>query len=356
MADSNFNSTPVAFPFGLKAIGQNVDPTLVDIDHDGDLDVFATDLYGTIQFFRNTGTVTAPNFISETNIFGLKFVKGLSERLTFADIDADGDLDAFVTNNTINNKIIHFYRNMGTSNAPKFITENNNFGLISSEGQLTPTFVDIDGDGDLDAFIGGFQGDIQFFRNTGTVSTPNFVSESGNFGLTKIQFDLSSVPSFVDIDHDGDLDAFISYNSQDTRFFRNIGTTTAPHFIKGTFSWLNNAGGYKIEFADIDKDGDLDAFVGNQGIVLYLGNDQPTLTAFASPIANGDEETQIAITLTQLKTQGNEADKDGVVTAFVVSAVTSGTLKIGTSAETATIWYPCSNDIIDSNHHAFWTP
>ena len=57
-----------------------------------------------------------------------------------------------------------------------------------------------------------------------------------------------------------------------------------------------------------------------------------------------------------LLAQGNEKDVDGTVTAFVVKAVSSGTLKIGTSALTATVWEASSNDIVDAIHLAYWTP
>ena len=40
----------------------------------------------------------------------------------------------------------------------------------------------------------------------------------------------------------------------------------------------------------------------------------------------------------------------------MVKAVSSGTLKIGTSALTATAWAAGSNDIVDAAHLAYWTP
>jgi hypothetical protein len=89
--------------------------------------------------------------------------------------------------------------------------------------------VDIDGDGDLDAFIGNRYGNTLFFRNTAAAGSTNpaYIAASINaFGIT----DVASVasPSFVDIDTDGDLDAFIGNNDGEltgnTLFFRN----TAP--------------------------------------------------------------------------------------------------------------------------------
>lgn len=48
----------------------------------------------------------------------------------------------------------------------------NPFGLSKVGYAAKPTFVDIDGDIDLDAFIGDSYGNTLFFRNTGTTSNP----------------------------------------------------------------------------------------------------------------------------------------------------------------------------------------
>ncbi len=82
----------------------------------------------------------------------------------------------------------------------------------------------------------------------------------------------------------------------------------------------------------------------------------PTFTAFAAPVAAGKEDTEIPIAFANLQTQGNEADADGTVTAFVVKTVSSGTLKIGTSAATAILLDKYYSSFIDATHQAYWTP
>ena len=67
-------------------------------------------------------------------------------------------------------------------------------------------------------------------------------------------------------------------------------------------------------------------------------NNPPTLTTFSSEIKNTDKNTEVEITFSELEAKGNETDSDGTVDAFVVKNIISGTLKIGGSAGSATVW------------------
>lgn len=95
----------------------------------------------------------------------------------------------------------------------------------------------------------------------------------------------------------------------------------------------------------------------NLTFTLASANSVPTLTSFAAAIGSVSENTQATITLNNLKQQGNEADiNGGTVEAFVVKALSTGSLKIGTSASSAGYWSPGINDIVDATHNAYWTP
>lgn len=91
-------------------------------------------------------------------------------------------------------------------------------------------------------------------------------------------------------------------------------------------------------------------------VVAFDISQAPTLTAFGAPVDTGAEDTQVEIAFAELQAQGNEADADGTVRAFVVRSVASGTLRIGASAATATAWAAGSNDTITAGLHAYWTP
>ena len=91
-------------------------------------------------------------------------------------------------------------------------------------------------------------------------------------------------------------------------------------------------------------------------VLVTAQNDPPTLTSFSAVVDTTAEDTEVEITLADLKAQGDEADVDGTVDAFVVKGVSTGTLAIGTSAGTATAWAATTNDTIDATNHAYWTP
>ncbi len=168
-----------------------------------------------------------PNFLSPvTNSFGLTNV-GASASPTFADIDGDGDLDVFVGNfdgNTL------YYQNTGSSLSPSFAAPvTNPFNLTDVGASATPTFADIDGDGDLDAFVGNRSGNTLYYQNTGSSLSPSFAASVTNpFNLTNV----GSVarPALADIDGDGDLDAFVGNYDGNTLYYQNTGTALSPSF------------------------------------------------------------------------------------------------------------------------------
>jgi len=82
----------------------------------------------------------------------------------------------------------------------------------------------------------------------------------------------------------------------------------------------------------------------------------PTFTAFSDVIEHTTPNTEVEITLTEMQDKGDEADADGTVVSFVVKTVSTGTLKIGTSAGTATAFDVATNHTIDATNNAYWTP
>jgi hypothetical protein len=276
------------FPFGLATVASFSNPTVADLDGDGDLDAFIGQTNGDTIYFENTGSSTAPAFApSSANPFGLADVGGNSSP-AFADLDGDGDIDAFIGNSGGN---VIYFENTGTSAAPAFAAASANpFGLANVVGRSSPSFADLDGDGDLDAFIGISDGNTIYFENTGSSTAPAFAPSSANpFGLAAVAS--FSSPDFADLDGDGDLDAFIGQGNGNTIYFENTGSSTAPAFAPSSANpfGLADVGDFNSPaFADIDGDGDLDAFIGVLGgnTFFFENTGSSTAPAFAVSSAN----------------------------------------------------------------------
>ena len=221
-----YGFTPASAGFDLYGAYLHGGPELVDIDGDGDLDFFMQNAYGSVDFFQNTGTPLAPTFTSTPIPTGMA-PSLIGDAQAFVDIDGDGDLDLFA-GVAYPSAIINFQENTGTPLAPTFAAGvADPYGLSAPDFHPSPTFADVDGDGDLDAFIGKYSGSIEFHLNTGTPAAPAFGAPSLNpFGFTPVAGTYTSSPELVDIDDDGDLDMFVGVRGpgptySDLNFYEN---------------------------------------------------------------------------------------------------------------------------------------
>jgi hypothetical protein len=221
----------------LGGLNYYIVPTLGDIDGDGDLDLFVGADSDTILYFKNTGTASVAAWTQQTgtnNIIpdfpDMEAMDELAPR--FVDIDNDGDLDVFIGEE--DHTDVYYLRNTGTSTAPVLVFENgtstnNPFAAVNPlmTGRTEPGFGDIDADGDMDALIGQGSPTPLFFENTGTASVPNFQQMTG----TNNPFDAILAvgyfyPSFVDIDGDTDFDMFVGADDS-IRYYKNVNPNTS---------------------------------------------------------------------------------------------------------------------------------
>ena len=216
--------------------------SFVDIDGDGDFDVFAGQFesyIGSIFYYKNTGTKTNPVFTQQTgsaNPFnGVVIGNGYFTTSAFGDIDGDGDIDAIFGEG---NGTITYYENTGTKTSPVFTLQSgtsNPFNGIEVDYLSTPALVDIDRDGDLDLFIGDYYGDITYYKNTGTKTSPVFTLETGtNNPLSQANNGKYASPAFVDIDGDGDQDVFIGNYYSGINYYENTSVTVPVKLINFT--------------------------------------------------------------------------------------------------------------------------
>lgn len=97
-----------------------------------------------------------------------------------------------------------------------------------------PTFGDVDTDGDLDLLVGNFGGGLTYFQNNGSETVPVFKQQMGaSDPFAGIVAELEPYglpdPSFADWDADGDLDLALGQTSTIVAF-ENTGSATVPNF------------------------------------------------------------------------------------------------------------------------------
>lgn len=260
------------FPFDGSLVTNGFNqPNFVDIDGDGDMDLFVGVL-NTMQrhgfwFYKNEGTPTAPEYRLQTRDFISTMDIGSFARPSLVDIDGDGALDVIA--GSLDGKL-WFYRNDGTTTLPSLTLADTLFGGVTGNFTYAPAFTDIDHDGDVDLFVGRFDGRVKFYRNIGTSVTPQFTPEI--FPSDTIVVGLNASPAFVDIDGDGDADCFVGKGNGQVAYYRNIGdsTTFLPLLVSSTFDGIDVGDDATPAFVDIDRDGDYDFFIGNAGGQLYF--------------------------------------------------------------------------------------
>lgn len=255
-------------------VGGSSNPAFTDIDNDGDKDLFMGNDYARLAFFRNTGTVNSPAYQLVSDSLPI-LSESFNYSPAFGDLDNDGDKD-LILGSYIRDSL-WFFRNTGTPGSFNFTLEarGNQIGLTGLGQSSTPALVDIDADNDLDLFAGGTNGRILFYENTGSVSSFSFVLRS-NF-YAGIDAGDESIPRFADIDRDGDKDLFIGKQDGKISFYRNTGNAQNPAFslVTTEYAGISVHSGSCPEFFDFDNDSDLDIFAGNiKGGLFFFRNDE----------------------------------------------------------------------------------
>ena len=148
---------------------------------------------GFVEVAEQSGLDREFGIVAAQRTFGEEFASGLAA----ADYDADGDIDLYVAGGDMEPN--HLYQNQGDGT---FVEVAETVGLALQHRGSGPTFADIDGDGDLDLFVGAIDGQrIHLMENRDGM----FVDVTVSSGLV-IEADNTISATFGDYDLDGDLD------------------------------------------------------------------------------------------------------------------------------------------------------
>ncbi len=175
-------------------------PTFADLDADGDFDMLLGNWRDELAYYRNDGDSRSPRLVLADSAI-VELTRGSNAAPALVDIDDDGDMDLFIGESS---GTINFYRNVGSAAMPQFELVSDRFDEIDIGRRSFPTFADVDDDGDVDMVVGREVGGTLLFRNEGSRQEASFVVDS-SFVVPLPPF---STPKFVDIDGDGDLDLF----------------------------------------------------------------------------------------------------------------------------------------------------
>ncbi len=301
----------------LPTPGVNNGVALAHLDGDGYLDVYitpgsATTTTNLVWWNNGDGTFMAGTGMDTEN----------NSDVALGDLDGDGDVDAYVTRYSIQIGSAVWLNNGDRT----FTASGDNLG---NSFTYRAALADLDGDGDLDAFDAN-SGPNKVWLNQTDVEPPPPpppLPEDGAFYFVQSnQFNISSHTNGVglgDLDGDGDLDVFLAngetISGTPNELFLNDGGLQGG--LTGNFSnsgqLLGDAASQDVALADIDLDGDLDAFVANWASGVHPGGGRAWINDGSGVFADGGQTTaQLPSLAAALADLNQDGDPDAFLANF----------------------------------------
>jgi len=196
--------------------------------------------YENIWFYENDSPNDEVhlNLVQKNVLLDEMIEVGSGAHPVFFDYNKDGLMDLIVANygyyisgGNFNSQLA-LYKNIGTLTEPKFewITDDYaGLGLLNFENNIIPTFGDIDNDGDEDMLLGDSDGQLHLMTNIEINGEANFFMNSVNY----FDIDVGSFasPFLVDLDRDGDLDLIIGSRQGQIFHYENQGDANEVNLV-----------------------------------------------------------------------------------------------------------------------------
>ena len=291
-ADRTLRSKIIGNPNKTSAI------QLIDFDKDGKEDLYLTGFDGNLMC-KNTGGAVFANSTNQNKLGN----NGADARgVSWADVDNDGDLDAFIANFNAPSAVLKnnngVFANQGgslgifaTDNTPKsrggiWFDFNNDSRLdifVVKEGAPNQLFknvgafqfvnvanaahvnftgpgrgavsADFNNDGFQDLYVVNFQKPNKLYLNNGNETFRDATASAG-VGFSGA----SQHAAAIDYDGDEDVDLFVVNNNGPSLMFRNQGNGKFQN-VAGAAGLTGPKKGRAATFSDYDHDGDLDVII-----------------------------------------------------------------------------------------------
>lgn len=242
-----------------------------DLDNDAIPEIICSGLEDGSQFLKYDGSDYNTSFTVATSNY--------AQNSNLVDLNDDGFLDFFVCNDDGENFI---FLNNGSGG----MIETKPIDFQTSEeddmsGNYSSIFTDIDGDDDLDLYIGKCRGGVNDPTDRRRINTLYINNGDGTYTESAEAFGLNTgAQSWSvdagDVDNDGDIDIFIANHDRAHDLMINDGN---GHFDRKTLvSGGYTSFAYQSFFCDFDNNGWLDIFVTDPSFTYILYNDEMSFT------------------------------------------------------------------------------
>lgn len=275
-------------------LGEGAYPVFVDFNQDSLIDLvvgnygyytLSAQYWSGLALFQNIGTRQSPAFkLISRDGYNLSALNLRALAPAFGDMDSDGDLDMIVGEE--NGELYYFTNTAGAGNPFNFVLTSPKYKAIDIGQYSTPFIFDVDGDALPDLVVGERSGNLNYFRNIGSDTLPDFDRNPTNSFFGKIdvvdrntsQITGYSAPVFSSLDSSGLIYLLVGSESDGIKVYEfNRDSILSGAFTKlhNRYSNIHEGERNTITLADLNDDGKMEMVVGNYrgGLSFYTQSD-----------------------------------------------------------------------------------